>query len=521
MTIEPAAKALLAALPILIILLLMLAARWSAVRAGAVGLLTAIVLAWGVFGYGQSDYNNIAPAAAAGGVLAEAAFTAGAILWIIFPALCIHQLQTRTGAIDVLRASLERVSPDPRLTVILVAWFFALFIEGAAGFGTTVALAAPLLVSIGFGAVTAVTMALIGHALGASFGAVGTPILPQIAATGLSGLELSRATGLYHSLLGWFLLFIVVMIAAKALKKKGREPVQPIWGWTLLAAALFLLSFFAISRWVGPELPTLGGALLGGLLFVAALRLAQKWRGGADRSAAAGQPGISGRDLLRAASPYLILVGLILFTRLIFPVRQALTGVMWQWVWLDSFRGSIQLLYHPGTMLFLAFLLGAFWQRAKLSDVKAAMTETAVQLGPVAVALLVMLALSRLMVHAGMIDTLAVAAAGVAGQTWPLVAPWVGMLGTFVTGSATASNVLFTDLQQATARNLGLPVLTIVGAQGFGAAVGNMIAPHNIIAGGATVGLSGQEGLIMRRTMGVGLIYAALGGLIALYLAAG
>jgi lactate permease len=137
----------------------------------------------------------------------------------------------------------------------------------------------------------------------------------------------------------------------------------------------------------------------------------------------------------------------------------------------------------------------------------------------VLLALLAMLALARLMVHAGMVEALAEAAAGSVGQAWPLMAPAVGALGTFVTGSATASNILLTDFQLATAAALGLPVIWMVAAQGFGAAVGNIVCPHNIVAGAATVGLAGRQmGDVMRRTLPVCAFYAGLGGLLVLVL---
>ncbi len=174
-------------------------------------------------------------------------------------------------------------------------------------------------------------------------------------------------------------------------------------------------------------------------------------------------------------------------------------------------------LYHPGTMLLFGFLAGALWQRAPREDVAHAVRSAARQLVPVTLALVAMLGLSRVMVYAGMIDALAVAAAAAAGGLWPLFSPFVGVLGTFVTGSATASNILFTDFQQATAERLGLSVAALLGAQGFGAAVGNIICPHNIIAAGATVSLAGREGEVLRRTLGVALLYAFLGGLLALF----
>ncbi len=168
-------------------------------------------------------------------------------------------------------------------------------------------------------------------------------------------------------------------------------------------------------------------------------------------------------------------------------------------------------------MLLASFAFGAAIQRAAASDVTGAMRAALRQLIPVTLALVAMLAISRLMVYSGMIDALAAAAADAAGGLWPLFAPFVGMLGTFVTGSATASNILFTDFQQATAQRLGLPALPLIGAQGFGAAVGNIVCPHNVIAAGATVQLAGREGEVLRRTLGVALAYALLGGLAAMF----
>lgn len=498
----------LAALPIILILGLMLGLGWPAARAGAAGLALALVLAWLVFARPGSAFGDLGPPATTAGALAEALFTAATILWIIFPALCIHQLQTRTGAIETLRGALGRLTPDPRLAALVVAWFFALFIEGAAGFGTTIALAAPLLVGLGLSPVAALSAALLGHAVGVSFGAVGTPVLPQSAATGLSGQEIARATGLFHGLLGWVMLLFTAGVVRRALPEAAHG--RPLWGYVAAAAALFLLPMLAIAWWVGPELPTLGGALLGGVGFVALLRA---------RGAPATAGDIGGADLARAAAPYLALIVAVLLTRLVGPLREALAGLELGWAWRETFRGSFQPLYHPGTMLLLSFGLGALWQRAPAGEVWAAMTGAARQLGGVALALVAMLGLSRILVHAGMIDALAAAAAQSLGGAWPLAAPFIGVLGTFVTGSATASNILFTDFQQATAQDVGLPVLLVIAAQGFGAAVGNIICPHNIIAGGATVGLSGEIGPVLRRTLGACLLYAALGGALALALA--
>lgn len=513
MPLSPTLRVLPAMTPILVILALMLIARWSAARAGILGLLVTLAIAWVAFGYGREVYPGLGPVRATTGALAEAVSATFTILWIIFPALLIHQVQVRTGAIEVLRRSLARLTGDPHMVALLIGWFFALFFEGAAGFGTPVALTAPLLVSVGFAPAMAVAVALIGHSVGVSFGAIGAPMVPLITAAEFDSTGMSRAIGIYHLALGWVMPLILMTIIRRHLPA-GQSRVRGIWGWTLLAGVLFLIPYYLIAYWVGPELPSMGGALIGGAIFVMLLRYAERHTTIAPDE---GDPLPVGR-LIHAAAPYLALVFLITATRLIPPLRQALTDVVWEWSLFGVFRGSILPLYQSGTMLFAAFLLGALWQRPPWAMVRASFTTTIRGLGGVTVALLTMLSLSRLMVHAGLTGTLAVAAAATAGGLWPLFSPFVGVLGTFITGSATASNILFAEFQLATATDLGLPLLRLLGTQGFGAAVGNIICPHNIIAGGATVGLAGREGDVLRRTLWPCLLYAGLGGIMALLL---
>lgn len=499
---------MLAVLPILVVLVMMIGLRTSAARAGGAGLATALVLALTAFGLGTTVLPEWGIAGSVGGAMAEAGFSAITILWIIFPALCIHEMQMRTGSMDILQQAMGRITGDPRILALLIAWFFVLFVEGAAGFGTSVALAAPFLVSAGFGRVAAVSIALIGHAVGVSFGAVGTPLLPQLAASGLPALALAGATAAYHVLLGWMMPLAVMLLATRALPDQART--APLWAWALFAAVCFLLPYYLLARFVGPELPTLGGALLGAALFVATLKLGHR------TPAAAGTPAIGAAAVLKAGAPYLLLIVLVLLTRLIPAVKAQLGSITLAWSF-GPFGGNMQVLYHPGTMLLASLLLAALLTRVPVGLLAATMGAVIQRLLPVCAALLAMLGLSRIMVHAGMIDALALAASA-AGAWWPLLAPAIGALGTFVTGSATASNILLTEFQLATARQLGLSVLGLSAAQGFGAAVGNIICPHNIVAASATVNLVGREGEVLRRTVVVTIAYCALGGLAALLL---
>lgn len=556
--------ALLSAVPIVVVLALMLGLRWPASRAGLVGAGLALVIALTAFGLGRDVLPQAGIGGGLAGIVAEATFTSVTILWIVLPALAIHHLQVGSGATETLRVALGRLSDDPRILALLIGWFFALFIEGAAGFGASVALAAPFLVGLGYRPLEAVVVAMIGHSVGVSFGAIGTPIVPMVAATDLSPLELSSASATYHALFGWFPLAAMMIIASRG---TGTRASGTIWGWTALAGATFLVPMWLLARFVGPELPTLAGSLIGVAIFVGVLLLVRRRAtsnpaaphippleidpnepfpvelgphahrdtgphadqgvetaptpagdrttdaGGSDRDVE-----VAPRQLLLACAPYLVLIALVVATRTVPFIAEPLGRVQLSWELTGGFTGSFSPLTHPGTLLVVSLLGGAVLQRVGRSAIGAALRTTLRQLVPVTIALLAMLLLARTMVRSGMTDALAEAAASSAGAAWPLLAPLVGVLGTFVTGSATASNVLFTDLQSATAQQLGLPEAPLLGAQNFGAGVGNAVCPHNIVAAGATVGLVGAEGDVLRRTLGVTLAYALLGGVAALLL---
>lgn len=483
-----------AAAPILLVLMLMVGFGRSAAMAGLAGLALTAALAVGVYGQG---------AGVIGGAGLEGLFLAATILWILLPALAIHGLQEARGTLATLREALARVAAAPALQTILIGWFFGLFMEGAAGFGTPVALAAPLLVALGVEPARAVAIALIGHSVGVSFGAVGTPVIAQAELVAQQGeAAIAAATAPIHGALGVILMGALLLSAGAA--------GSAAWGWGALGAALFLAPMVTIAVLVGPELPTLGGALAGGAAFAAVVR-----RFGPARQGQA----VAGRALARAGAPYLVLIALILLTRLVPMVRAPLEAVAIAWSLPGGFGASVRPLFHPGTMLIAGLLAGGAIQGARAGELRAALVKAAERLGPVTVALVAMLILSRLMLHAGMIDALAAFAAETLGGAFPLTAPTVGALGTFVTGSATASNILFTAFQEATATRLDQPVLLMLAAQGVGAGVGNIICPHNIVAGAAAVGIPGREGAILRRTLPACLAYLAAAGILVFALA--
>jgi lactate permease len=374
--------------------------------------------------------------------------------------------------------------------------------EGAAGFGTPVALAAPLLISLGFAPIVAVALPVIGNVAGTSFGALGTPVFAQADVSGISGDAIAPPTALLNASLAPVLALSIVLIACS-----GRFQTKYA-AWALVAALCFMVPYLGLAAFVGAELPTIGGALAGGLAFAFVLRRRHMQQAKA----------LDTKSLTLAAMPYIVLVGLILLTRLVPPIRDALRHVVLAWTLPGPFGGSIEPFFHPGTMVLAGFLFGGLLQGRTSAELADAVAAAIRRLVPVAIALFAMLAIARLMVHAGMIEALSVTATRT-GWAWPLLAPFVGAIGAFITGSTTASNILLTDLQLATAAELGLPQLVMIAAQGFGAAAGNIIALHNIITGAATIGLQGREGDILRKTGPICLVTLTGGSLLVLAVA--
>jgi lactate permease len=337
-------SALIAATPLLAVVVGMTALRLSAAWAGAIGLvLAAGLLVAGLTPTSLPGGGFDGPA----GTVAEALFSTLTILWIILPALVLFEFQNRTGAILRIRAALGSLTDDRRIQAILIAWFFGLFIEGAAGFGTPVALAAPLLAGLGYPPVRAVVLALLGHAAGVSFGAVGTPTLTQVDLSGLDPRSLAGAIALLHVLPGMILLLATVRLA-------GDGPLSRAdYGWTGFAALSFFVPSVALAAFVGPEIPSLGGALAG----------AFRVRGSADPStwrenAICAKPSARPRALSghRRAGSSDAPCRSSLPPRCNHPLSRGAFGG-------DVFRGSFQPLYHPGTVLFAGLVLAALWTR--------------------------------------------------------------------------------------------------------------------------------------------------------------
>ncbi len=550
--------ALLAAIPIAIALVLMVGMRWPATRAMPVSWLAAALA--GVI-FWQLPVGYVAALSIQGVI------TAIGILIIVFGAILILMTLRDSGGMETIQAGMQDISPDMRVQAIIIGFLFAAFIEGAAGFGTPAALAAPLLLALGFPPLAAAVICLTFNSFPVTFGAVGTPIIlglsflrdlieGAVAGGGVNfadyesfGMLIGQWSSLMHLPMIFILpIFMLGFITRIFGPNRSWSDGFGAWKFCVFAAAAFSLPYLIFAWFIGPEFPSLIGGLIGlGLVVMGAKRGiavpkdvftfgSQKqwdpeWTGSV--SAIEGGKFKATMSQFKAWSPY-ILIGIILvLTRIdALPLKAWLSGITISYqdiLGYEGVTGSLAVLYLPGTIPFmLVAILTVFIHQMSPGKVKTAWVDAIKRIKNPAIALFFAVALVSIFRGSGIADAalnpnlypsmplaLAEAIAAVAGQTWPFFAGFIGGLGAFITGSNTVSNLLFAEFQWGMASQLELPHQIIVAAQAVGGGFGNMVCIHNIVAVCAVVGLSGREGLIIRKTFWPFLLYGLVVGLMA------
>ncbi|RAH37641.1 L-lactate permease [Halomonas sp. SL1] len=484
-----------------------------------------------------------------------------AILWIIFGAILLLNTLKHSGGITAIRNGFSGISPDRRVQAIIVAWLFGCFIEGASGFGTPAAVAAPLMVALGFPALAAVVVGMMIQSTPVSFGAVGTPIVVGVSggldrngitaaleAGGSSWLDyfhlVAGEVAVVHALVGVFmpLLMVTVMVRFFGANRSWKEGLA-IAPFALFAGVCFVVPYALAGVLLGPEFPSMIGAMVGLAIVVPAARRGflipkESW----DFPASTSWPDhwigklviktdeVVGKTPISTAMgwlPYVLLAVLLVASRTIDPLKQALTSVSLSWSNIlgeAGISGSIQPLYLPGGILVAVVLLTALLHRMRLGELRAAFGESTRTLAGAGFVLVFTIPMVRILINSGVntadLVSMPVAMASLVadgvGDIYPLFAPAVGALGAFIAGSNTVSNLMLSDFQFNVAQQLGVSTALMVALQAVGAAAGNMIAIHNVVAASATVGLLGREGITIRKTILPTLYYVLAAGLIGL-----
>lgn len=550
--------ALFAFIPILVALILMAGLRWPSTRAMPLALLSGLILAAVI--WKQAPLRLAA-------LCLEGTITAIGVLIIVFGALLIYYTLEYSGGMETIQAGMKRISPDRRLQAIIIGFMFAAFIEGAAGFGTPAALAAPLLLGLGFPPLCAAVICLVFNSVPVTFGAVGTPVLQgfkSVEALGMGILGLSdpamfyKTVGEYVTLMHLPMAFILPIFMLGFMtrffgRNKSWAEGFRAWKYCLMASVCFVTPYLILAWAVGPELPSMLGGLIGlGVLvfltkkgfciptdgvwqFAPSAEWDADWSGEIKASDATDFK--DHMSQMRAWMPY-VLCGLILvITRVpAFGLKPIVTT--WGVVGAKNILGqegvgaSLALLNLPGTIPFiLVAIITIALHGMNSAKVSGAWTTAIKKMKAPTIALISAVALVSVFKGSGvnseglpsMPMAMAQFMAALTGNAWPYLASYAGGLGAFITGSNTVSDMLFGNFQWDVANALKFSPLghyVILAAQGAGGAMGNMICIHNIVAACAVLGMIGHEGSILRRTFWPFLLYGIPVGLVAGYLIA-
>lgn len=453
---------------------------------------------------------------------------------ILLGALFLLAILKQVGAIQTLKRLCVSISPDRRIQAILIGIFFVGFIEGVAGFGTPAMLAAPLLVVIGFPVSTAILITLFGNSLSVPFGAVGTPYLIGVAqgVAGFDGVQLTEIIRYQIMLSAPIALFAPLAMSTMLTHSSGKSWQEGlgIWKQALLAGICFVLPVSVIALTAGPEFPSLVGSLVGGILFILGLRLpmfknGKNWDFPVTKHSLKQtfvQPTI--KNSIKAITPYIAVVTLLIITRLSVIPFQSFTQNTLSYtlpsIAEEQVTHVLQPLYSPGLYLLIGSLIAIILYRPSQKTLRTLSTKTIHQAIRPILTLLLLITFAQLLLYSGSNslgkENVPEFLAEVLSQIplpWTVLAPFIGLFGSLVTGSVTISNVLFSEFQARTAILGGYDPHLILALQMLGASAGNMIALHNIIAVIATIGTTVNDREILVLLLKPALLFAITVGL--------
>jgi lactate permease len=508
-------SAAVAALPLLLLFVLLGALKVTAWVASLISLAVSVVIAVVVYGM---PVGQTLLAGSEG-----AAFGFFPILWIVINAIWVYQMTVETGHFDVLRRSFSQVSDDQRIQAILIAFAFGALIEALAGFGTPVAVTSVMLMALGFRPLKAAVLALVANTAPVAFGAMATPIITLGKVTELPVDTLGAMVGRQTPLLALFVPLALVAIV------DGRRGIRETWPAAVLCGVVFAVAQYATSNFVSVPLADVVASLVAAAAVVGLVRV---WRprhtytepapvagGAADEPSpdfAQRVENADGRhdsraDVVRAYAPYGIIIGVFVICQ-IPAVKKLLDKATFAGNWpglhvtdadgdpstLTKF--TLNLLTTPGTQMLVAGVLTMVALRLSVPRALKAYGATLHRLRWAIVTVMTVLALAFVMNLSGQTITLGTWMAA-AGGAFALLSPILGWLGVAVTGSDTSSNSLFGALQVAAANQAGLSDVLMAASNSSGGVLGKMISPQNLAIAAAAVGLDGKEGDIFRRVI--------------------
>lgn len=432
------------------------------------------------------------------------------IMIVIIAAVFTYNLSIYTKSMDVIKKMMTGITTDKRILVLILAWGFGGFLEAIAGFGTAVAIPASIMAALGFDPVFAAIICLIANTTPTAFGAIGLPVSTLANVAGINSGPLSYAVGLQLSV-----LIVIVPLVLVALTGKSIKALKGVVGISLASGLSFAIPEVLASKYMGAELPAILGSVVCMAVIIFIAKVFYK------DTAAKNAEKITAKQGVLAWLPFVLVFVLIILTSSLVPAINKPLSVISTAVTIYTGPHAKPYVFawiaNPGTIIIIAAFIGGLIQGAKFGEITSVLLKTIKQMSKSAITILAIVALAKVMGYSGMIKSIAVVLVAVTGSFYPLIAPIIGALGTFVTGSDTSANVLFGGLQVEVAKSLHMSPYWLAAANTGGATAGKMISPQSIAVAAAATGLSGSEGKILNATLKFCLVYVIVLGLVVYF----
>ncbi len=490
-------RLLFATLPLLVLLYAISVRRMAAWKSSLLGLAVAVPVALFAF---RSSAGTVASAGFYGIV-----FGTFPIFWIVYWAIVLYRITLDTGKFEIIKGSIGQLTGNRNVQALLIAFAFGAFLEGAAGFGTPVAVAAAILGGLGFSPFYAAAICLLANTAPVAFGSIAIPLVTLAATTGLPINALSARVGQLCAPVSLFIPAYLLAVMG------GRKALANSWPAALVCGFSFAGVQFAVSNFVGPYLTDILSSLAAFLALIVLLRL---WRPKGDN---ARRQTHSTREVFGAWLPYLLLVGTILLWSL--PSVKSLlenATIVMPWPGVPKLVYRMRLFAEAGTACAVAALVSALLLRVRPQQLIRILGEAATQLRYPYLSIVSVLALAFVMNASGSTAELGMAFAST-GRMFPFFSALLGWLGVFLTGSDTSANALFGTLQQVTAGRLGFDPALLAGANSAGGVMGKMISLQSISVAAAAAGMAAsEEPKLFRFTIKHSVFLAAIVGALAM-----
>ncbi|KGX86126.1 lactate permease LctP family transporter [Pontibacillus litoralis] len=456
------------------------------------------------------------------------------ISYIVIAAVFLYKLSVKSGQFNVVRSSIASISNDARIQMLLVAFAFNAFLEGAAGFGAPIAITAALLVGLGFNPLVAAGLCLIANTASGAFGAMGIPVIVAGEVSGIDPMTISKLLGLSLPFISFAIPFLLVAIL------DGFKGLRQVWPVAFVAGASYGITQYLTVTFVGPELPNITSAIV---CLVAITLFTKVWQPKEEmvlevkgNNEELDMKDLSAKKIAKAWSPFIALTVMVTVWSLpvfkkLFAEGGPLSGTIFK-ITIPGLHNqvikgqpivpeatpypailTIDLLSATGTAIVFAAIFSILYLRIPFKTVMATLKETIQELSKPIITIMMVIGFAYIANYSGQSSTLGLALAETA-NFFPFLSPFVGWIGVFLTGSVVSNNALFGSLQQITAEQINVLPIVLVAANTAGGVMAKMLSPQSVAIASGAVGLVGRESELFRFTLKYSMVLLIITGVI-------